>query len=246
MKIEPVPRAVFAVAAAISLAAGTASAQSPYTTYPYSQPPGAHSYSPPTAPNQYGQAPGYPLQPDYEQQPGYQQQPVYPQQQAYPQRQTYPQQQAYPQQHGYPQGQGYPQQQVYPPQGAYPQGQYPSQAASQRPMCFECGTVESMREVEKKGEGTGLGAVAGGLGGLILGKQVGNGKGQNVGALLGAAGGAYAGHQIEKSAHSTKSYEIHVRMEDGSFRTIPSATAPAWRTGERVRIINGQLQSDIR
>jgi len=103
-----------------------------------------------------------------------------------------------------------------------------------------------VREVERKGDGTGIGAVAGGLGGLLLGKQLGNGRGQNVGALLGAAGGAYAGHQIEKNVHSSKSYEINVRMEDGSFRTIASATAQAWRTGERVRIINGQLQSDTR
>ena len=103
-----------------------------------------------------------------------------------------------------------------------------------------------MREVEKKGEGTGLGAVAGGLTGLIVGNQLGSGKGRNVGALLGAAGGAYAGNQIEKNTHSTKSYEVHVRMEDGSFRTIPMATPPAWRTGDRVRLVNGALQSDMR
>jgi hypothetical protein len=35
-------------------------------------------------------------------------------------------------------------------------------------------------------------------------------------------------------------------MEDGSFRTIPMATPPAWRTGDRVRVVNGALQSDMR
>ena len=118
--------------------------------------------------------------------------------------------------------------------------------AVQRPICMECGIVESMREVEKKGEGTGLGAVAGGMGGLILGRQVGNGSGQRLAGVLGAAGGAFAGHQIEKSAKTTKSYEVYLRMEDGSFRTVASATPPTWRTGERVRIVNGTLQSDIR
>jgi len=88
--------------------------------------------------------------------------------------------------------------------------------------------------------------VAGGLTGLIVGNQLGNGKGRNVGALLGAAGGAYAGHQIEKNTHSTRSYEIHVRMEDGTLRAIPSATPPTWRTGDRVRLVNGALQADMR
>ena len=111
---------------------------------------------------------------------------------------------------------------------------------------MECGTIESMREIEKQGDGTGLGAVAGGLTGLIVGKQLGNGKGQNVGALLGAAGGAYAGHQIEKGTRSNKSYEVYVRMEDGSMRTVAMPQAPTWRTGERVRIVNGALQADIR
>ncbi len=132
----------------------------------------------------------------------------------------------------------YPQQYDYPPQ-------QPGYASSQ-PICRDCGTIESMREVEKKGEGTGLGAVAGGLGGLIVGKQLGNGKGQNVGALLGAAGGAYAGHQIEKNVHSAKSYEVNVRMEDGGYRTVPMATPPTWRSGDRVRLVNGALQSDFR
>jgi outer membrane lipoprotein SlyB len=103
-----------------------------------------------------------------------------------------------------------------------------------------------MREVAAKGEGTGLGAVAGGLGGLILGKQVGNGTGNKIATVLGAAGGAYAGHQIEKNARTTKSYEVGVRMDDGSYRTVALASAPTWRTGDHVRVVNGGLEADPR
>ena len=264
------------LALATILATGSALAQAPNTDAPqvinpYTQPAGARSYTPPPAQGsspqqpvyQQQSAPGYPQQQAYPQQPTQapqaypQQQQAYPQQQSgYPQQQPqgYPQQSGYPQQQpqGYPQQSGYPQQapQAYPQQPGYPQqqpqGQYPAQAANQQPICRDCGIVESMREVEKKGDASGVGAVAGGIGGLILGRQVGNGTGQRIAGVLGAAGGAFAGHQIEKNMKTTKSYEVYVRMEDGSYRTVPMATQPAFRTGERVRLVNGQLQADFR
>ena len=113
-------------------------------------------------------------------------------------------------------------------------------------MCYDCGTVESMREVTKKGEGTGLGAVAGGIGGLILGHQIGNGAGNKVATVLGAAGGAFAGNAIEKNARTTKSYEVGVLMEDGSRRTVTLASAPTWRAGDHVRVVNGGIEPDHR
>lgn len=118
--------------------------------------------------------------------------------------------------------------------------------AATKPLCLECGVVESMREVEKKGEGTGLGAVAGGMGGLLLGHQVGNGTGNKIATVLGAVGGAFAGNQIEKNARTIKSYEIGVRMEGGSYRSIASTNPPTWRAGDHVRIVNGVIQSDVR
>ena len=122
----------------------------------------------------------------------------------------------------------------------------PAPVVAPRPVCYDCGTVESMREVAAKGEGTGLGAVAGGIGGLILGHQVGGGAGNKIATVLGAAGGAYAGHQIEKNARSTKSYEVGVLMDDGSRRTVTLASAPTWRAGDHVRIVNGTLQAEAR
>ena len=110
------------------------------------------------------------------------------------------------------------------------------------PVCRECGVIESVNEIEKAGEGSGLGAVAGGVVGAIAGKQVGGGRGRNVMSVLGAVGGAFAGNAIEKNARTVKSYDVTIRFEDGSSRTLSQANPPIWRTGDRVRLINGAIQ----
>lgn len=105
--------------------------------------------------------------------------------------------------------------------------------------CPECGVVMSVREVQVKGKGTGVGAVAGGVAGAVLGKELSGGK--DLGTLVGAAGGAIAGHEIERHARTTKRYQIQVRMTDGSERTVTYYTAPKWKAGDRVRLENGKL-----
>jgi len=110
-------------------------------------------------------------------------------------------------------------------------------------ICRDCGTIESVREIAKEGEGSGLGAVAGGVVGGVLGNQVGNGRGRDLATVAGAIGGAFAGHQIEKSQKKVVDYQITVRLEDGTTRVFHQDTAPAWRSGDRVRIENGTLAS---
>lgn len=99
--------------------------------------------------------------------------------------------------------------------------------------------VESVREVIEPGDAQGLGAVAGGVVGGVLGNKLGRGKG--LATILGAAGGAFAGHQIEKQARAGKRWEIAVRLEDGSRRTLSSEVPPAWRAGDRVRLLDDRL-----
>lgn len=125
--------------------------------------------------------------------------------------------------------------------GAYPVS-YPQVAhAPIKTICYACGTIESIREIEKPGEGSGLGMAGGALGGAVVGKQFGNGRGRDAMTILGAIGGGFAGHQVEKSMRTVKSYEVQVRMEDGSLRSIPSATQPSWRPGERVKVDGGTI-----
>lgn len=95
--------------------------------------------------------------------------------------------------------------------------------------------------VEDPGQGTGVGAVAGGLAGIIIGNQIGDGNGRVLAKIAGAAGGAYAGNRIEKRARTHQHYEAVVRLENGETRTLRLDQAPAMSTGAAVRIVDGRM-----
>ena len=113
-----------------------------------------------------------------------------------------------------------------------------------KPVCHDCGVIESVREVEKPGQATGSGAAIGGIAGGILGNQTGRGHGRDVMTVLGAIGGAIAGHEIEKNTKKVKSYEIGIRFDDGSTQLITQDTPPAWRSGDRIRLVNGVITAN--
>ena len=110
--------------------------------------------------------------------------------------------------------------------------------------CNECGTIESTREVDVKGQGSLLGVAGGAAVGGLLGSQVGHGSGNKIATVVGAVGGAVAGNEIEKRVKTTKSYEVTVRMSDGSSRVINEGSAPTWRAGDHVKIIDGTIRSN--
>jgi outer membrane lipoprotein SlyB len=104
--------------------------------------------------------------------------------------------------------------------------------------------VATVRTIEQPGDGSGIGAVVGGVAGGAAGSQFGKGKGQIVGTVIGAVGGAIAGHQVERHVvRKTTQYEITVKLDDGTTRTIVQATEPAWRPGDQVRVIGNELRS---
>lgn len=120
--------------------------------------------------------------------------------------------------------------------GIYVENSRPTQS-----LCRDCGTIESVREIAQEGQGSGLGAIAGGVLGGLLGNQIGGGSGRKVATVAGVVGGAYAGHTVEKKTRSTQQYEITVRLDDGSLRTINETEKPAWHTGDRVRVSNDRI-----
>jgi outer membrane lipoprotein SlyB len=109
-------------------------------------------------------------------------------------------------------------------------------AAQARPRCTDCGTVVDVKEVEVKGQGSGGGALAGGVIGGVIWHEVVGGRNQGVATAIGAVGGAIAGHEIEKHAKTQKRFDVAIRMEDGSTRTVHFKDAPPWRSGDRVRV----------
>ena len=108
-------------------------------------------------------------------------------------------------------------------------------------ICRECAVIEEVREVEKAGQASGAGAVGGAVVGGVVGHQMGGGRGKDVATVLGALGGGLAGHAIEKNARTTVEYQIIIRYEDGTKGMFTQATPPSWRSGDKVKVINGMI-----
>ncbi len=121
-------------------------------------------------------------------------------------------------------------------------GQQAEQEARNAP-CANCGVVESVRAIEHRPQGSGVGAVGGAVLGGLLGNQVGSGHGRQLATVAGAVGGAVAGNQIEGNMKTTHSWDIVVRMDNGNKRTLHASSQPQWRAGDPVRIVKGQLRS---
>lgn len=130
------------------------------------------------------------------------------------------------------------------PAGKLAQSSVPSSAPKARAgaaACVGCGTVESINLVETPAKSTGVGAVAGGLTGALLGNQIGRGDGRTVMTIAGGAGGAYLGNKIEQNTHRTSSYKIVVRLDNGGLRTVYQAAAPSVAVGSPVQIVGNAV-----
>ena len=118
------------------------------------------------------------------------------------------------------------------------------QQVAQAPICHDCGRVEAVRVIATQQAPSGLGVVGGAVLGGILGNQVGGGTGRTLATVAGAVGGGYAGNEVEKRTRGgDTSYEVRVRMEDGNVRSFPYNNQPNWNVGDRVRVVDGYLQS---
>ena len=125
----------------------------------------------------------------------------------------------------------------------------PKVQAPRADSCATCGTVESAVAVERQGKVNGvavgnttigIGTVAGGVLGGVLGNQVGGGNGKTAMTVLGAAGGAYAGNTVEKNMKKVTLYQMRVRMNNGSVRTIEQSTPVA--AGSSVMVEGNSLR----
>lgn len=110
--------------------------------------------------------------------------------------------------------------------------------------CDNCGVVVAVNPVETHGQGTAVGTAGGAIVGGLLGNQVGSGNGRKLATVAGAIGGAMAGNTIEGNMKTTRSYNVVVRLSDGSTRTFHQAEQPGWRSGDKVRIVDGAIRSN--
>ena len=129
--------------------------------------------------------------------------------------------------------------------GAQSTPQDPAQAEQAAPVqkivCGNCGVVVSVKEIEQEGKGSGLGAIAGGAAGGLLGHQVGQGSGRDLATIAGVVGGALAGHKIEKTVKKSMVYDVTVQMDSGEIRTLRYGTAPGVVAGDKVKVEGEQV-----
>lgn len=113
-------------------------------------------------------------------------------------------------------------------------------AQSKGGKCTNCGRVEQIRVSESSDWKKYAAPVGGAVVGGVIGNQFGGGTGKTALTVVGALGGAFAGHKVEEKTRD-KVYEVVVRMDDGSFRTVTYQSKPPVREGDRVRLRDGQL-----
>lgn len=116
----------------------------------------------------------------------------------------------------------------------------PQQVAA-APVCTTCGVIDGYSAVQVKGQNNGVGAVAGGLGGALVGSKIAGRSNHTLGGVIGAVGGGLLGNAIESHERTTTVYDVRVRMADGTVRTVRQATIP--NVGQRVNIEGNTLHA---
>jgi outer membrane lipoprotein SlyB len=109
------------------------------------------------------------------------------------------------------------------------------------PVCATCGVIDGYSAVQVQGQNNGVGAVAGGLGGALVGSKIAGRGNHSVGGVIGAIGGGLLGNAIESHQRATTVYDVRVRMSDGSIRTVRQASVP--HVGERVNVDGNKLRA---
>lgn len=122
--------------------------------------------------------------------------------------------------------------------------QPPNQSSAQRPIADPyAGEVVAINTVQTPEPTTGLGALGGAVAGGLVGNQIGGGRGKIFTTIAGVVGGGLAGNGIEHAVRKQTSYQVQVRMQDGSYRNFNYETQPPVQIGERVRVSGDSLSA---
>jgi outer membrane lipoprotein SlyB len=120
-----------------------------------------------------------------------------------------------------------------------------SESAAPRPVAADpyAGEVVAINTVQAPEPTTGLGAVGGAVAGGLIGNQIGGGRGRVLATIAGAVGGGVAGNGIEHAVRKQTTWQVQVRMQDGSYRNFSYTTQPDVQVGERVRVSGDSLSA---
>ncbi|MFM0304756.1 glycine zipper 2TM domain-containing protein [Paraburkholderia sediminicola] len=120
--------------------------------------------------------------------------------------------------------------------------QAPYESAPARPVADPyAGEVVAINTVQAPEQTTGLGALGGAVAGGLVGNQIGGGRGKIFTTIAGVVGGGLAGNGIEHAVRKQTTYQVQVRMQDGSYRNFSYPTQPDVQIGERVHVSGDSL-----
>ena len=144
---------------------------------------------------------------------------------------------------------------VYPAQSNYPVAPAPNAYAPQPNHVVErhaaesavdrsrIGSVASIEPIRERPQGSGAGAVIGGVLGAVVGNQFGHGAGRAGMTGVGAVGGAIAGNNIERNQREAiTGYHVGIRLDNGTARSFERTQIGGLHVGDRVRIDAGTFQ----
>ena len=102
------------------------------------------------------------------------------------------------------------------------------------------GVIEQI-DLVKAGSNNAAGAIIGGVIGGVIGHQVGSGRGNDVATVAGVVGGAVIGNEVQKNNNARETYQIRVRLENGSSVVFAQDSIGDLRAGDRVRVENDRV-----
>ena len=135
-----------------------------------------------------------------------------------------------------------------PPESAQPSAvAQPGASKQPPPACDRCGTVESIRQSTSREQWTALGSMPSRVGqssdispSAVTAFKIGPGLSNQGQVTIGAAGGAV--YQSRPSERNATRWEIAVRMDDGSTRSVIQNYEPLLQVGDRVRVFGTQIE----
>jgi outer membrane lipoprotein SlyB len=105
------------------------------------------------------------------------------------------------------------------------------------------GEVRGIEAIRERPQGTGKGAIIGGVLGAVVGNRFGHGNGRAAMTVLGGAGGAVAGNNVERNMNEgVVGYRVVVRLDNGQQRTYEEPRLDGLQIGDRIRVDHGHIR----
>lgn len=105
---------------------------------------------------------------------------------------------------------------------------------------IETGTVERVRMVAVSGTESGVGTLGGAAVGGIAGGSIGGGRGSDLAAVAGIIGGLLLGNAIENQTTQQQGLELTVKLDNGQTALVVQSADPPFKIGDRVRVLTGR------